>query len=213
VFGVLLVAYLALWWLHLYLFAEELSRGPGMYLGNIVNSALGIPGTKKEYVKNNISEVVKLSPEEWKSLRCCHTDNPKERPDLPPSQNECLKFQGFIPPFAENRPSILDELCTSYYGCQAIFAVANSYVLQYPEILWSMVKIAESPCSYLKKEEEISSGGATRWKGVLQEAREILDCDSSSIWFLAKRKYVVLMVSDKEKKRTMEIVIRRKDIK
>ena len=49
--------------------------------------------------------------------------------------------------------------------CDLISLGVGDYVLQKPEILRNLIKIAERPCNYIKKYEEITQAEIDEWEG------------------------------------------------
>jgi hypothetical protein len=209
VLGIFAVLWIAASVAHYHAFKDQIASYPANALAEVINGALKIPAypVPDKYIISDAEGIVNLSKEEWLNIEPC-----KSKEDHF-AQSRCLQVDGVSYQSADkNYPDVREDLCPGYFPssrCQSMLVLVGDYVLSRPEILWSMVKIAESPCSYLKKAEEIPD---ERDQYRLQLTREYLYCDAP-FFSEAKRKYSVLSIGDSEGKGTLDIVIRRKDIK
>jgi hypothetical protein len=196
---------------HYHAFKDQIASYPANALADVINAALEIPGSESKYAITGAEGIVKLSKEEWLNLEPCNSKKTYF------SQERCLQVDGvFYQSADKNYPDVREDLCPGLFfssRCHSMLVMVGDYVLKKPEILWSMVKIAESPCSYLKKAEELSTEwGPVSDRNQMLGARKDLYCDPS-FWSASKRKYSVISIGNSQGRGTLDIVIRRKDIK
>ena len=206
-------------------------------LASFVNSVLGIPDLDKgmiiddsynNLVKTN-TDITKFSREEWYGFKCkirlldkiagapLMGNFDKNIYDKDKAHIHCLEMSHSVPYHGVIPNSIESKVCTNYLNCQILTLTAREYVLEHPEILWNIVKIAEKPCDYIKNVEESDNDEIKRG---IKDLRKRLHCDGFRYpWYMKERVYIVITIIDpdpdsefRKAKRTMDIIVRRKDI-
>jgi len=229
-FGILVALFIGNIILGVYLFGNYRDYSQDQTLANIVNSVLEIPYFKKDFVIDRPEYIKTFTPEEWMNVKCKIRDVHKS--DLAPAAKnyEHLSKEekwhlNCIRPRAASKyrtdKSVEGELCSNQFNCQIRIIAVNHYVLEHPEILWSMIKIAERPCDFIKtfdrtiKKGEKYQYGDTEWDAILDAKSVRLHlCDKPPFFMRWKkpRKFVLISITDIENKRIMDIIVRRKDI-
>ena len=219
--------------LGVYLFGNEIETNSDRVLANIVNSVLEIPYFKKDFVIDRPEYIKTLTPEEWMNVKCKIRDVHKSD-IVPGAKNEehLSKEEKWhlncISPLAVSKyrtdKSVKGELCSNQFNCQMRSLSVNHYVLEHPEILWSILKIVERPCDFIKTfDKKVVDEYRTEASLANYEHRHM----HAAIWgaknarthlcnngpfFMKSRKFVLISITDIENKRIMYIIIRRKDI-
>ncbi len=214
-----------------YFFGPEWADRADWTLQGIVNSVLEVPyHNKKDFVIDRPEYIKTLSQEEWMNVNCKILDvdksdiviGAKNYEHLPEEQKWHLNC---ISPIVVNKfgqdKSVRRELCSNVYNCQLLSLAVGSYVFQHPEILWSIIKIAERPCDFIKKFDQKVLDNPGDLISVVADARDARaelcskDLLSKNILFpvsIESRKFVLITIQDIENKRIMDIIVRRTDI-
>ena len=150
-------------------------------LGSVLNYSLGIPiSTEIEKERgpdafrmsqkiNSFFDKLNLSPKEWRTKSCTlgvasfskRTERngvgttTRWREQVEPYSAE-LRDCIFGPIFEKNFYSAKKEYCGSYFnpdGCMSIHL--NEYILNRPDMLDLIIKIAKTPCAYLPSKEKL----------------------------------------------------------
>lgn len=207
-------------------FGGEPSPFPNQELSMLVNSVLGVAYFELDYLKNDTNERVKFSEKEWMSLKC----KPKPRLLDPNTYNvfsngkanklpleekahlSCIEVGSTSSYRPKGHKSIYGELCNGVFSCEILHISIGEYVLQYPEIMWNIIKIAERPCDYIKSEEEMPDGSI----GSARNMRGSFSCEKSM--FSSTLKFVVISVERGGYRhygvsyRSQDIIVRRQDV-
>lgn len=199
-------------------------------LKNIVNSVLEVPYLKKDFVIDRPEYIKTLSQEEWMNVNCkiLHKRDVLVSQDsnyehLPEEQKWHLNC---ISPIVVSKfgtgKTVNGELCSNFYNCQLLSLAVNHYVFQHPEILWSIIKIAERPCDFIKKFDQKVLDNPGEQQSAIVNARQARaelcsnDLLSKNLLFPVitreSRKFVLITIQDIENKRIMDIIVRRTDI-
>jgi len=201
-------------------------------LNDIVNSVLEVPyQEKRDFVIDRPEYIKTLSQEEWMNVNCKILDvdksdmviGAKNYEHLPEEQKWHLNC---ISPIVVNKfrqdKSVRGELCSNFYNCQLLSLAVNHYVFQHPEILWSIIKIAERPCDFIKKFDQKVLDNPGEQRSAIVNARDARaelcsnDLLSKNLLFPVitreSRKFVLITIQDIENKRIMDIIVRRTDI-
>jgi len=231
VFGILVALFIGNIILGAYLFGHSIESDEDHTLAEIVNSVLEIPYFKKSFVVDRPEYIKTLTPEEWMNVKCKILDV-DERDSVSGATNAAEHLSkeekwhlNCISPLAVNKFStdktVRGELCSNQFNCQIRSLAVNHYVFEHPEILWSILKIVERPCDFIKtfdrtiKKGEKYQYGDTEWDAIL-DAKSVRYhlCDKPPFFMRWKkpRKFVLITIQDIENKRIMDIIVRRKDI-
>ena len=189
-------------------------------LPEVMNSILGIPYYENDQMHNDYPDIVKIPKEDWFKFKC----NPppylhaqvfqemrakKHLSDKEVLHLECLGITQVRARNSRKSKSINGELCNNVFNCRVINIAVAPYVLDNPEILWSMLKIAERPCDYVKKSEDYNSKYDYKYDGL----RPNLLCDGYRYpWYRRERVFVIITVRDLENKRIADFIVRRQDL-
>jgi hypothetical protein len=194
-------------------------------LRDIINSVLEIPHFKKDFIIDRPEYIKTLTPQEWMNVKCKVSDRHemwgsvftvKDYKHIPQDQYghlNCISIDTGYKIARDN--SVRGKICHGELTCEILSIAVDHYVLQYPEILWSILKIAERPCDFIKiynKEPELLPYPDPESDIMLQakQARREI-CDKSFLFFLS-RKFVLVTIQDAENQRIMDIIVRRQDI-
>jgi len=213
-------------------------RGYGDYsedqtLAGIVNSVLEIPYFKKSYIIDRPEYIKTLTPEEWMNIKCTIRDVHKSDIVSGAKNEEHLSEKekwhlNCISPLAASKyrtdKSVKGELCSNQFNCQIRSLTVNHYVFEHPEILWSIIKIAERPCDFIKTfDKKVIDEHHTEasynnpehhdmWTAIWGAENARSDLCNNGPFFWKSRKFVLITITDIENKRIMNIIVRRKDI-
>lgn len=209
----------------LYIFGHQMDDSQDETLQHIVNSVLEIPYLKKDFVIDRPEYIKTLTPEEWMNVQCKILDvykrstigisNEKTLTEEQKWHLECVT-PNVVSKFATGK-SVNGELCSNHFNCQVRNLAVNHYVFQHPEILWSIIKIAERPCDFIKTfdrklEEEEYRPGDDEQRAMVHARSARRDLCNNGIFYTKSRKFVLITVQDIENKRIMDIIVRRQDI-
>lgn len=192
----------------------------------LFNSVLGMPYYEEYKYRNDAEDIVKFSKEEWMRFKCKPrgTDfNSKTGyfkgikdhlpEDLSPSERlqlNCIGIDAFSPYADRSTKTINGELCSNLFNCQIINLGIKDYVLEKPEILWNILRIAENPCKYIKQPEE---GKSDIEKLLIERARENIGCYGNyTPWYMKKKIFILISIWNSKNKQIAEFIVRRKDI-
>ena len=233
VFGILLSLFIANIILGLYLFGNYRDYSQDQSLENIVNSVLEIPYFKKDFVIDRPEYIKTFTPEEWMNVKCKVLDVDK-RDSVSGAKNEehlskeekwhlnCISLLA-VNKFRTDK-SVRGELCSNQFNCQIRSLAVNHYVFEHPEILWSILKIVERPCDFIKTfdknfeaqyytEESLANFDHRSIRAAIRGAENARsDLCNNGPFFMKSRKFVLITIQDIENKRIMDIIVRRKDI-
>lgn len=204
-----------------YLYAHTMSYS---ILPSVMNSILGIPYYENDQMHNDYPDIVKIPKEDWFKFKCkprSHQNGQtfkqshafaiakKNLSDEEALHLDCLGIEQVRARDSRKSKSINGELCNNVFNCRVINIAVASYVLENPEILWSMLKIAERPCDYVKKSENYNPKYEYKYKGW----RPNLLCDGYRYpWYRRERVFVIITVRDLENKRIADFIVRRQDL-
>lgn len=216
-----------------YLFGDEIETNSDRVLANIVNSVLEIPYFKKDFVIDRPEYIKTLTPEEWMNVKCKVLDVDKS--DIVPAAKNykhlskeekwhlnCISLLA-VNKF-DTRKTVNGELCSNQFNCQIRSLAVNHYVFENPEILWSILKIVERPCDYIKTfdkkfeaqyytEESLANFDHHPIRAAIREAESArTHLCNNGLFYEKSRKFVLITIQDIENKRIMDIIVRRKDI-
>jgi hypothetical protein len=195
----------------IYLYGDTMESNEDRSLEDIVNSVLEIPYFKKDFVidvhkRDSVSGAKNeehLSKEEKWHLNCINL----------------LAVNKF-----DTRKTVNGELCSNQFNCQIRNLAVNHYVFEHPEILWSILKIVERPCDFIKTfdknfeaqyytEESLANFDHRSIRAAIRGAESARsDLCNNGPFFMKSRKFVLITIQDIENKRIMDIIVRRKDI-
>jgi hypothetical protein len=215
-----------------YFLGPQWADSPDWTLRRIVNSVLEVPyQEKRDFVIDRPEYIKTLSQEEWMNVNCKIRDfhksdmviGAKNYEHLPEEQKWHLNC---ISPIVVSKfgtgKTVNGELCSNIYNCQLLSLAVNHYVFQHPEILWSIIKIAERPCDFIKKFDQKVLDNPGDLISVVADARQARrelcskDLLSKNLLFPVinreSRKFVLITIQDIENKRIMDIIVRRTDI-
>jgi hypothetical protein len=202
-------------------------------LEDIVNSVLEIPYFKKDFVIGRPEYIKTFTPEEWMNVKCKVLDVHK-RDSVSGAKNEehlskeekwhlnCINLLA-VNKFRTDK-SVRGELCSNQFNCQIRSLAVNHYVFEHPEILWSILKIVERPCDFIKTfdknfeaqyytEESLANFDHRSIRAAIRGAENARsDLCNNGPFFMKSRKFVLITIQDIENKRIMDIIVRRKDI-
>ena len=225
-FGILYSIFLVITIPYAYFFAPEWEDRTDYILQHIVNSVLEIPYLKRDFVIDRPDYIKTLTPEEWMNVKCkvihkrdllVSKDRNYER--LPEEQKwhlNCISPQA-VSKFEKGK-TVNGELCSNYQNCQLLSLAVDHYVFQHPEILWSIIKIAERPCDFIKTFDQKVLDNPGDQRSVISDAKYARHklCSSGLLgatpFFVKSRKFVLITIRDIENKQIMDIIVRRKDI-
>lgn len=212
-----------------YFFGPQWADRADWTLHDIVNSVLEVPyHTKRDFVIDRPEYIKTLSQEEWMNVNCKIRDfyksdivvGARNYEDIPEEQKWHLNC---IYPRVANKfgtgKTVNGELCSNVYNCQLLSLAVGSYVFQYPEILWSIIKIAERPCDFIKTFDQktldnpgdlISVVADAKWARHLLCGRGLIE--TILVPIAKSEKFVLITIQDIENKRIMDIIVRRTDI-
>lgn len=135
-------------------------------LARMISSVIGIPYHQKPQYRNDSPDIFRLSKEDWLKLPYYETASKPTgiRDDLHlvesmPSKKEVkhvksLELNPIWHGFASNKP-IFSELCGYFLTCKSLNISVQEYVYEKPELLNSIIKIAERPCDYIRTIDEV----------------------------------------------------------
>jgi len=236
VFGILVALFIGNIILGAYLFGHSIESDEDQTLASIVNSVLEIPYFKKDFVIDKPEYIKTLTPEEWMNVKCKIRDVHKSDIVSGAKNEEHLSQEekwhlNCISPLAASKystdKSVEGELCSNQFNCQIRILAVNHYVFEHPEILWSIIKIVERPCDFIKTfdkkfeaqyytEESLANFDHHPIRAAIREAESARThlCDKPPFFMRWKkpRKFVLISITDIENKRIMDIIVRRKDI-
>ncbi|HJD59414.1 MAG TPA: hypothetical protein LFW20_01875 [Rickettsia endosymbiont of Omalisus fontisbellaquei] len=190
------------------------------YMADVVNSTLEIPYFKKNFVINRPENIKTLTKEEWMSINCqpvaqwskvdSYVFGTKSLENLPKEQKRQLNCVSIsdVSRVIKVKKEVSNELCSNHTNCQTLNLAIESYILQYPKLLQSIIKIAERPCDFIKvfdEKKDLDASGYTEAKS----ARNNL-CKKN--YFFSKLEKFVLITIINHKKPNIEIIVRRKDV-
>jgi hypothetical protein len=199
------------------LYATEMGHS---VLPEVMNSILGIPYYENDQMHNDYPDIVKIPKEDWFKFKC------KPRPyqngqvfqeirakkhlsDNDVLRLKCLGIEQVRARDSRKSKSINGELCNNVFNCRVINIAVTPYVLDNQEILWSMLKIAERPCDYVKKSENYNP----EYDYEYRDLRPNLHCDGVRYpWYRRERVFVIITVRDLENKRIADFIVRRQDL-
>jgi hypothetical protein len=138
-------------------------------LMRLINSVIGIPYQQKPQYKNDSPDIFRLSKEEWFKLPYYKKGHKplgvRDEPRLVepmPSKEEVWHAESLSlePIFYGARPNkgIFHELCGYFLTCKSLNIGVPEYVYEKPELLRSIIKIAERPCDYIRTIDEVKPG-------------------------------------------------------
>jgi hypothetical protein len=233
VFGILLSLFIGNIILGLYLFGNYGDYREDQILEDIVNSVLEIPYFKKDFVIDRPEYIKTLTPEEWMNVKCKIRDVHKSDIVSGAKNYEHLSQEekwhlNCISLLAVNKfrtdKSVRGELCSNQFNCQIRSLAVNHYVFEHPEILWSILKIVERPCDFIKifdkkvvdeyrTEASLANYEHRHMHAAIWGAKNARsDLCNNGPFFMKSRKFVLITIQDIENKRIMDIIVRRKDI-
>ena len=217
----------------IYLYGDAVEHNEDRVLEDIVNSVLEIPYFKKDFIVDRPEYIKTLTPEEWMNVKCKVLDFDKS--DIVSgaknykhlSQEEkwhlnCISLLA-VNKFRTDK-SVRGELCSNQFNCQIRSLAVNHYVFEHPEILWSIIKIAERPCDFIKTfDKKVVDEHSTEasfanpehhnmWTAIWGAKNARSDLCNNGPFFMKSRKFVLITIQDIENKRIMDIIVRRKDI-
>jgi hypothetical protein len=206
-----------------YLFGNDVESFSDWALQDIVNSVLEIPYHKKNFVIDRPDYIKTLSSDEWMKVQCKPMNHDKSEIVVGARNYEHISMEekwhlNCIAPFAVKKISNKDvngELCSNIFNCQVLSLAVNDYVFQHPEILWSIVKIAERPCDYIKTfDEKLKDSNPTPQERYSMDSAKSArrDLCGKKPFFMSSRKFVLITVQDIENKQIMDIIVRRQDV-
>lgn len=217
-------------------------------LSIVVNNVLKVPyeSDYQPIISSSGDDAIKIpSEKEWMGLKCksnlvpyygaktrrkYNNVNEMEFEDY---QVNCVQFKSTF--YRGERDFLSPEWWISnLFFSRQVEVRVNEYILQYPDILKSAIKILESPCSYIKTFDEsindVNKGlelycnkdsqtydnyKCSYHRTMLSELRDIrndLKCDKPKADFFS-RKLAFINIIDANWKSVMRIIVRRKDIK
>lgn len=214
-----------------YFFGPQWADRADWALAGIVNSVLEVPyHTKRDFVIDRPEYIKTLSQEEWMNVNCKILDVDKSSMVVGARNYEHLLEEqkwhlNCISPIVVNKfgtgKTVNGELCSNVYNCQLLSLAVNHYVFQYPEILWSIIKIAERPCDFIKKFDKKVLDNPGDQRSAIANARNARwhlcseDLVARNLLFPVRKesgKFVLITIQDIENKRIMDIIVRRTDI-
>ena len=160
----------------------------GECLSRMMSSLINMPyQTQMAEYRNSNNDLVKITDHDWQELKCIKTfglrknrgqvvENKAVGGSLSKQEQqdyaECIRihyFDGYKQDkfylLGRGTDEINDRFCTHPMTCDLISLGVGDYVLQKPEILRNLIKIAERPCNYIKKYEEITQAEIDEWEG------------------------------------------------
>lgn len=233
VFGILLSLFIGNIILGAYLFGDYGDYREDQTLASIVNSVLEIPYFKKDFVIDRPEYIKTLTPEEWMNIKCKVLDVHK-RDSVSGAKNEehlsneekwhlnCINLLA-VNKF-DTRKTVRGELCSNQFNCQIRSLAVNHYVFEHPEILWSIIKIVERPCDFIKTfDKKVVDEHSTEasfanpehhnmWTAIWRAEGARSELCNNGLFYKKSRKFVLITIQDIENKRIMDIIVRRKDI-
>lgn len=233
VFGILVALFIGNLILGAYLFGNYPDYRQDQTLASIINSVLEIPYFKRDYIIDRPEYIKTLTPEEWMNVKCKILDVDKS--DIVPAAKKYEHLSkeekwhlNCISPLAVNKFStdktVRGELCSNQFNCQIRSIAVNHYVFEHPEILWSIIKIAERPCDFIKTfDKKVIDEHRTKasyknpenhatWMAIWGAENARSELCNNGPFFRKSRKFVLITIQDIENKRIMDIIVRRKDI-
>lgn len=232
--GILLFLFICNVLLGAYIFGGEGDQREDRTLAGIINSVLEIPYFKRDYVIDRPEYIKTLTPEEWMNVKCKILDvyesdivseGTNAAQHLPKEEKWHLNC---IRPHAVSKfrtgKSVRGELCSNLFNCQIRSIAVNHYVFEHPEILWSIIKVAERPCDFIKTFDknvidehhtEASYNNPEHhdmWTAIWGAKNARSELCNNGPFFRRSRKFVLITIQDIENKRIMDIIVRRKDI-
>ncbi|OZG32418.1 hypothetical protein [Rickettsia endosymbiont of Culicoides newsteadi] len=202
----------------------------GIVLARMVNSVVGTSYKQSLEFKNN--DIAKITTEVLGNIQCVHTKGKLKgmvslKADIDKSKHtECLKIN-VVNPEGQLNGDINDILCSHPLTCNLYSLAIGDYALQSPEILWNIIKVAERPCDYIKKVEDITEDevileeqiglrdGYSNKKVIMEitNANDSLTCNAGFLKkLIASKKFIQVVVKSSKDDAVMRILVRRKDI-
>ncbi|HJD66850.1 MAG TPA: hypothetical protein LFV91_07575 [Rickettsia endosymbiont of Bembidion nr. Transversale] len=208
-------------------------------LSRLINSVMGVPFKLRPQYKNDAPSIHRLSYEEWMNLpyeekhltlEIDMMDDPNHLVDHMPTiheveQADSYKVHSPYSSIGVNR-DIAKRLCNHFLTCELLTLSVRSYVLDNPEILKNIIKIAERPCDYIQDLDKVNLDGEFVWerkyafagghiffpdkytaqdtKDLINHARKCLDCDRKGTFKLPTwygpsiyiKKYILLVINE-----------------
>lgn len=208
-------------------------------LSTLISSVMGVPFTLKSQYKNDAPNIKRLEYEQWMSLpyeekhltlEIDMMEDPNHLVDHMPTKHEVEQADSYTikSPYSGigvNR-DIAKRLCSHFLTCELMTISVRSYVLDHPEILKNIIKIAEKPCDYIQDLDKVNPNGEFVWaskyafagghiffpriikdegvKDLIKHARKCLDCDRKGTFKLPTwygpsiyiKKYVLLVINE-----------------
>jgi hypothetical protein len=202
-------------------------------LAEMINSVIGLPYYQKPQYKNDSTDIVRLSKDEWlalpyydRHLKVTAVQDILNLVGSMPTKEEVEHIESIAlhPTWHGARPNkaIYHKLCGYFLTCESLNISVQEYVLQKPELLQNIIKIAERPCDYIRTIDEVKADDkivfSTNFDGVflpkiyskdaieygIKLARYHFDCDKKN-WFtfpysflhsINSRKLVLLVINE-----------------
>jgi hypothetical protein len=138
-------------------------------LAEMINSVIGLPYYQKPQYKNDSTDIVRLSKDEWlalpyydRHLKVTAVQDILNLVESMPTKEEVEHIDSIEvnPTWHGARPNkaIYHKLCGYFLTCESLNISVQEYVLQKPELLQNIIKIAERPCDYIRTIEEVKAG-------------------------------------------------------
>lgn len=152
----------------LYFYLEKSYDLQSSELSEMINSVIGIPYHQKPQYRNDSPDIIRFSKDEWLALpyyeSATEVDLIEDKfnlVDFMSSKEEATHADSIsiIPIWgAEPYNGIYHQLCDYFLTCKSLNISVQEYVLQKPEILQNIIKIAERPCDYIRTIDEVKVG-------------------------------------------------------
>ena len=153
----------------LYFYLEKGYDRQSGELAKMINSIIDVPYNQKPQYRNDSPDIIRFSKDEWFALpyyeSATEVDLIEDKlylVDSMPSKEEATHALSInIDPIFYNvryTKPIYRQLCGHFLTCKSLNISVQEYVLQKPELLQNIIKIAERPCDYIRTIDEVKTG-------------------------------------------------------
>lgn len=249
----IIVALFIIWFSLLWFFGHyfvESNQRDGYAIKHMMESLIGISYSGQPEYRDNHNQIKKLTKQEWLDLKCKKSfgkieergkvisDGSKRRNI---SDKEILEHEkctaihvfsnvqeGKVFSFQQSDDELGSKFGWHPMTSDLISLGIGDYILERPEILPNLIRIAERPCNFITKPDDIKEEDkeskihqygtlkkyyARDTKLVIRDVNQYLNCDKSNFLWNRGKKYIEInIMSSNQQNSDIRIFVRRKDI-
>lgn len=182
-------------------------------LKDTVNSILEIPYSKEKGIIERPNDIIKVTEQEWMSIKSkpmhyiwYDLKGNNKITDIQKRHISSIRVDSYG--WKKDYKKLYKPFYKRKYGSEFISIEVGDYILQRPDILQDMLKVAENPCNY------IENSATTSERNAVEYYRRQLNCDKAPSWPFKPKRWVFFVIKSSEREgRDMHILLHRKDLK